>query len=33
MLALMDDEIEIEPRIVALVGVYRGHEGCRCVLG
>ena len=29
MLALMDDEVEIEPRIVALEGGYRGLEGVR----
>jgi hypothetical protein len=28
-LALMHDEVEIEPRIVALEGEYRGHEGVR----
>jgi ketosteroid isomerase-like protein len=29
MLALMHDEIEIEPRLGALEGGYRGHEGVR----
>src|SRR3954452_9242519 len=30
MLALMHDEVEIEPRLGALEGDYRGHEGvCR----
>ncbi len=28
-LALMHDEVEIEPRLVALEGDYRGHEGVR----
>ena len=29
MLALMHDEIEIEPRLGALEGDYRGHKGVR----
>ena len=29
LLALMDDEVEIEPRLGALEGDYRGHEGVR----
>jgi ketosteroid isomerase-like protein len=29
MLALMHDEVEIEPRLGALEGDYRGHEGVR----
>jgi ketosteroid isomerase-like protein len=29
MLALMDDEVEIESRLVAMEGSYRGHEGLR----
>jgi len=29
MLALMHDEVEIKPRMVALEGGYRGHEGVR----
>src|SRR5215217_4625760 len=29
MLALMQDEVEIEPRLGALEGDYRGHEGVR----
>jgi ketosteroid isomerase-like protein len=29
MLALMHDEVEIEPRLGALEGNYRGHEGVR----
>ncbi len=29
MLELMDDEVEIEPRIVTLEGAYRGQEGVR----
>lgn len=28
-LALMDDAVEIEPRLGALEGDYRGHEGVR----
>lgn len=28
-LALMDDAVEIEPRLGALEGNYRGHEGVR----
>jgi len=28
-LALMHDEVEIEPRVGALEGDYRGHEGVR----
>ena len=28
-LVLMHDEVEIEPRLVALEGDYRGHEGVR----
>lgn len=27
--ALMHDDVEIEPRLVALEGGYRGHEGVR----
>lgn len=27
--ALMDDEVEIESRLVAMEGGYRGHEGLR----
>ena len=29
VLALMHDEVEIEPRLGALEGDYRGHEGVR----
>jgi ketosteroid isomerase-like protein len=29
LLALMHDEVEIEPRLGALEGAYRGHEGVR----
>jgi ketosteroid isomerase-like protein len=29
MLALMHDEVEIEPRLGALEGDFRGHEGVR----
>ncbi len=29
MLALMHDDVEIEPRLGALEGDYRGHEGVR----
>lgn len=29
MLALAHDEIEIESRLVAMEGSYRGHEGMR----
>jgi ketosteroid isomerase-like protein len=29
MLALMHDEVEIKPRLGALEGDYRGHEGVR----
>ena len=29
MLALMDDEVEIESRLVAMEGTYNGHEGVR----
>jgi ketosteroid isomerase-like protein len=29
ILALMHDEVEIEPRLGALEGEYRGHEGVR----
>jgi ketosteroid isomerase-like protein len=29
MLALMHDEVEIEPRVGALDGGYRGHRGAR----
>jgi ketosteroid isomerase-like protein len=29
VLALMHDEVEIEPRLSALEGGYRGHEGVR----
>jgi ketosteroid isomerase-like protein len=29
LLALMHDEVEIEPRLGALEGDYRGHEGVR----
>jgi ketosteroid isomerase-like protein len=28
-LALMDDEVEVESRLVAMEGVYHGHEGVR----
>ena len=28
-LALMDDEIEVESRLVAMEGGYHGHEGLR----
>lgn len=28
-LALMDDEVEVESRLVAMEGVYHGHEGTR----
>jgi ketosteroid isomerase-like protein len=28
-LALMDDEVEADPRMAAVEGVYRGHEGIR----
>jgi ketosteroid isomerase-like protein len=29
LLALMHDDVEIEPRLVALEGGYRGHQGVR----
>ena len=29
ILALMDDEVEIESRLVAMEGSYNGHEGVR----
>jgi SnoaL-like domain len=28
--ALMDDEVEIESRLVAIEGGYHGHDGLRC---